>query len=110
MVQIYPSVELKARMTTHLADTRQSLAQVTLDAIQAVHSELSGAWAPARKSPTQLFVRSAYANPQSHDTRQTGIRLNADDIEVIDDLASQAGAPSRSAYIVAAWERFLSNP
>lgn len=108
LIQTYPSTSLRARLTAFVeAREGMSYAEATLEAIQATHDHLTTVWAPAVKAPTQLFVRSSYQRGPAAPVHQTGIRLDPADIATIDDLATHAGAPSRSAYICAAWDCHL---
>lgn len=108
LIQAYPSEPLRARLTAFV-EARQAMtyAQATLEAIQAAHDHLTGFWAPEDRAPSQLFVRSTYQRTPAAAVHQTGIRLEPADIATIDQLAAEAGAPSRSAYICAAWECHL---
>lgn len=107
LIQAYPDLPLRARLTAFVHSSAMSNAEATLAAISAVHDQLGSRWAPTSKAPSQLFTRSAYHRPPSVEVQQTGIRLDIDDIATIDDLAAHAGAPSRSAYVCAAWDLFL---
>lgn len=57
-----------------------------------------------------LFAGSQISlQPVPVDTRQTGVRLLSEDIATLDQLAFEAAARSRSAYIVASLETFFAD-
>lgn len=107
LVQIYPSVELRAQISAFQAEQHLSNAELVLQAIEATHRDLTTLFAP--RPTSGLFLRSPKSRPVvDADTIQVGIRLSAAHVEAIDDLVSTAHAPSRSAYICRALEVYLA--
>ena len=86
---------------------RISQPSVLLDAISATHDQLGGILAAKTDSVAEvgLFVRRSTSS--SEPTATFSVRLLAENVEVIDGLVTQLGAPSRSALCAAALEVYL---
>jgi hypothetical protein len=109
MIQIYVPKDLRVQMTQVQQEEGWSNADLVLRAVEETQDRLPATTHPPRVG-AGLFSRSYRPRkPLSEDAIQVGVRLTGSDIAQIDRLVSAAHTPSRSAYIVAALNSFVSS-
>lgn len=84
------------------------LGELLLDALTATREDLRGQFKDNQAAVSDgLFVRRS-RRASNGATAHLGVRLLAENLDVIDKLVAEVGAPSRSALIAAALRMYLS--
>lgn len=84
------------------------LGEMLLDALAATREDLRGQFKDNQAAVSDgLFVRRS-RRASNGATAHLGVRLLAENLDVIDKLVAEVGAPSRSALIAAALRMYLS--
>lgn len=105
----YLPLSLRDRLRQRRSADSTPFADIVLDAVEATADQLN-ALVAARRPRTErsaLFVRNAGAPPNPEPHVQVYLRLNAENVRVLDQLTTQHNSPSRSALITAALASYL---
>ena len=111
VVIVYLPASLRTRLREASARTGATYTDLTLDAIDSTHTHLTDLLAnPARPnhSPSLFTNRPAHRRRRHSEPQvQVSLRLTISQLQVIDNLVSDCGAPNRSALVSAALEAQL---
>lgn len=105
----YLPLSLRDRLRQRRRADATPFADIVLDAVEATHDRLgdliNGRRPAAARS--ELFVRHARTPADAEPHVQVYLRLNAENLQVLDQLTEQYKASSRSALITAALGSYL---
>lgn len=112
-VVVYIPASLRERLRDRAATTRLTFTDLVLEALDATHARLAdllAATLPVKSASGSLFSSATRTRRLRHDEPQVqvSIRPTRGDLDVIDRLAEQAGAPSRSALVTTALRAYLA--
>jgi hypothetical protein len=106
-------VVLDASVLTELrafaSRTEQTQGNVALRAIEAHAEELQVHWRTPTAPPAGLFAITAQLHRRAEPGVQTQLRISPQDAVTLDNIASEWGAPSRSALVNEALRRYVKN-
>ncbi len=105
----YLPISLRDRLRERRSADATPFADIVLNAVEATADQL-GVLVAARRPRTErstLFVRNTRPELDSEPHVQVYLRLNAENLRVLDRLTQQHNAPSRSALIAAALRCYL---
>jgi len=105
----YLPISLRDRLRQRRRSDEAPFADIVLDAVEATADQLDELLAAGRPHTERstLFVRNTRPEPDLEPHVQVYLRLNAENLRVLDRLTEQHNAPSRSALIAAALRRYL---
>lgn len=105
----YLPISLRERLRQRRSADSTPFADTVLDAVEATADRLDELVAGhrPRTERSALFVRNTRAATDPEPHVQVYLRLNAENLQVLDRLTQQHSAPSRSALIAAALRDYL---
>jgi len=87
--------------------TEQTQGNVALRAIEAHAEELQVHWRTPKAPPAGLFAITVQLHRRAEPGVQTQLRISPQDAVTLDNIASEWGAPSRSALVNEALRRYV---
>ncbi len=109
-VVVYLPVSLRERLRSRRAAEDVPFAEIVLDAVEATHERLGDLAAPPASTRSTLFVRSPRPKHDAEPNVQVYLRLNDQNLRVLDRLTQDHKAANRSALVAAALDAYLDKP
>lgn len=111
IVPIVLDASVLAELRTFASRTEQTQGSVALRAIEAHADALQTHWRiPQAPTTGTLFAISTQVHRRVEPGVQTQLRISPQDAATLDNLASEWGAPSRSALVNEALRRYVMRP